>query len=840
MKLKTYNKVGFILLYLLFSIHALCQGDSVLKIITHRLDTYSKLEGPEKTYLYTDKEIYQPGDTIWYKAYLVDGISHKRTSKSRVAYVELLNSLDSIVAKRMLYIEDTSSYGYIDLPRDLIEDHYKLRTYSRYMLNDNKGLFYQKAIIISRKYEALSQYDSYNSIRKIETQQLNRARRGDINGLKIDFFPESGSLIDKIPSGLAFKISDEKGNPISTEGELKDSQGNFITDFNSNEYGYGIIYFLPKPLKTYFVSTEIDGYQQKFQIPRAKNNGFTISVKNRDDHFLIQVQTDHANTLEGTILIGHIRGKKFFERLEKGKGNKSYAVKLSKDELQDGIAELILFSPDGSPLCERLVFVEKSSNNPRVSIKSSSKIFGNREKLDVTITILNSLGEPLKGDYSMRVTSTSVSKKSIDFKNWLLLNSDLNGHVDFASELFAMNSEESKFLFETLMLTSKLRNFSSEHIFMNPSKSSLEFVPEKGIMIQGGVKDISKSIQNEKAMISLNILSEAFEERQEIDENGRFSFGPYLFNGSIRPILQIVSNRRNRSNDKYNIEIDPQWPIVKDKVNNNEYNRFRSINKEIDQSIIPFVKEKDFEEYLKGITYLDEVIVSEKRKTKSELIEEEINSFTSYGRPDTRIFRDSVNGWEGLSAMDLLARKGFRVTGNYPNQRISLYGGAPGSLNLKTSPLILLDGTPVNGILGSLRASEVLFIDVLRFSSASLYGTRASGGVIAIYTDKALRSKQTDIESNTNITNARIMGFDDKLEFYLPDYSRLDGFNNILKDYRPTIYWNPDVKIDSEGQVKVQFYTNDRSDEFYLEFLGLTDDGEIVYDYKVIEVRNQE
>ena len=815
--------------------------NSQLEKITKTLDDYVRLEGPEKTYLHTDKDVYRPGDTIWFKTYLVDGITHKRSDKSRVAYVELLNAADSILARRILYIEGTSSCGSINLPNNLVDDKYKLRTYTKYILSDEQALFYQKSATISRKREPLLENNAEESTEmEIVDDKPERSLNPSNKTIKVEFFPEGGNLVAGLSGGLAIKISDLDGIPIAAHGTISDSSGNVITDFNSNNYGLGIVYFMPEPDNSYFALIENNGFQQRFEISKVLDRGFSLSIKNRGDNILIQVETTDENVLDGTILIGHLRGKKIFERLEKKNGSKSYAVKLLTKDLPDGIADFTLFSVDGKPVCERLVFIENPSNDTKVSIRTNSSIYGKREKVQLTIAVEDVIGRPIKGDFSMRVSSSMVSTNKSDMKNWLLLNSDLKGPV-YDSDVFNQeDSNKTRLLLDAIMLTHQWERFSWNDLLSDHNQSYVKFGPEKGIMIRGTALGMQDRPIPEKSMISLNILAEAFEEKKAIDENGKFSFGPYFFNDSITAILQIVNNNKTQNSDPAKINIDNQWPRILSKPIINNGNPLGIKNPKIQQSDTSHFQENSIEEYDSKITYLDEVVVKEKRKTPAELIEKEINSFTPYGgHPDIRVFRDSIKGWEGLSAIDLLARKGIRVIGDYPNQKISLSGGSPNSKNFETGPLVLLDGTPVDGILGSLRASEVLFIDVLRFASASFYGVRGSSGVIAVYTNRTLRNAVIGQTSDPRITSANIMGFDEKLEFYIPDYSGTNRFNTS-KDNRTTLYWNPNVKIDSEGQGKVQFYTSDRTGKFTVEFIGLTEDGEIVYGSNGIEVSNQE
>jgi hypothetical protein len=63
--------------------------DKDLLRITAPLDSFSRRLPVEKVYLHMDKPYYNIGDTLWFKAYLVDGIHLAPSKRSGLLYVEL-------------------------------------------------------------------------------------------------------------------------------------------------------------------------------------------------------------------------------------------------------------------------------------------------------------------------------------------------------------------------------------------------------------------------------------------------------------------------------------------------------------------------------------------------------------------------------------------------------------------------------------------------------------------------------------------------------------------------------------------------------------------------------
>ena len=67
-------------------------------------------------------------------------------------------------------------------------------------------------------------------------------------------------------------------------------------------------------------------------------------------------------------------------------------------------------------------------------------------------------------------------------------------------------------------------------------------------------------------------------------------------------------------------------------------------------------------------------------------------------------------------------------------------------------------------------------------------------------------------------------GFDYPAQFYSPQYpdGPIEGTN---KDYRRTLYWNPNVITDSLGHAQIEFYNNSYSTKFNVSGAGITAGG---------------
>ena len=102
----------------------------------------------EKLYVQTDKKDYIIGDSIWFRAYLVNAQTNIQDTASRYIYAELINSLKEVVKRIKIRLENRAYCGYIPITEDLATNSYVLRFYTRYMEKFGEDYFFKRIINI--------------------------------------------------------------------------------------------------------------------------------------------------------------------------------------------------------------------------------------------------------------------------------------------------------------------------------------------------------------------------------------------------------------------------------------------------------------------------------------------------------------------------------------------------------------------------------------------------------------------------------------------------------------------------------------------------------------------
>jgi hypothetical protein len=73
------------------------------------------------------------------------------------------------------------------------------------------------------------------------------------------------------------------------------------------------------------------------------------------------------------------------------------------------------------------------------------------------------------------------------------------------------------------------------------------------------------------------------------------------------------------------------------------------------------------------------------------------------------------------------------------------------------------------------------------------------------------------------------LGYAVPAEFYSPKYDTPEALQNDNPDLRSTIYWKPNIVIDSDNKASVDFYTADKDTPYSVGTEGVCADGRLIY-----------
>ena len=116
------------------------------------LDYYSKVP-QERIYLHTDRPYYMVGDTIWFRAHLLDAATRIPVSRSRYIYVELYEQNADTLVQRMKVRCDSSGVfaNAMFLSKTMTSGSYTMVAYTQWMRNFGSDYFCYKPIYVTAK-----------------------------------------------------------------------------------------------------------------------------------------------------------------------------------------------------------------------------------------------------------------------------------------------------------------------------------------------------------------------------------------------------------------------------------------------------------------------------------------------------------------------------------------------------------------------------------------------------------------------------------------------------------------------------------------------------------------
>lgn len=148
-----------------------------------------------------------------------------------------------------------------------------------------------------------------------------------------------------------------------------------------------------------------------------------------------------------------------------------------------------------------------------------------------------------------------------------------------------------------------------------------------------------------------------------------------------------------------------------------------------------------------------------------------------------------------------------------------------------TDPLILLDGVPVfdNKRIFALNPLQLRKVSVM--AHKAFYPGGVFNGVVSIQT---YAGDMAGYKLDPNAMVADYSGTELPLQFYAPNYAQ----KNVpsMPDQRNTLYWNPAVQTDSNGNGAISFYTGDEPGVYCLVLQGLSAQGKPCYTFTTFTV----
>jgi hypothetical protein len=795
--------IFFLLIFLTGSFSAVqAQYDSVLNILDTRYPQ-------EKLYLHFDKSYYNPGETIWFKSYIFSANLPSLISKT--VYADLVDDKGNIIDRKLAPVVMSSAAASFDLPSNLTSSTVYVRAYTDWMLNFDSSFIYTKAIPVIQ--------EKPSTVKKIVPKNF------------LQFFPESGDLVQGVESRVAFKATDVHGLPYNVSGDIVDSKGKSVAKFSSMHDGMGFFLIKPEAKEQYKATwKDAGGKPQQTALPAAKKEGYVLTITQdvNDVKFLISRPESEVPGEASVTIVGQMQQQLVY--MAKANIAKGPTVRgsIPVEKIPAGILQLTLFSSDRKPLAERIVFVHKQDYYFITDLNSPLKGFEKRKKNVIQVDV----PDTIPANLSISVTDAGINphlEGEEDIFSNVLLTSDIKGYIHNPAYYFSNESDSVKNHLDLVMMTNGWRRFKWTDVLAGKFPKTT-YQPSDYVVLTGKINGLNKTELLNKELTAILEMNK----RQEfmnipIGSDGTFSIPGLLFFDTAKIYYQFNNDKDKILTSRANIDIKSSLNKIPFQTKNDSNLVYRTVlppkNVWAD-NIALSEKNQAVLDARRKVQTLESVTVTAKQKSKKQLLDEQYaTGLFAGGDAYTFDVSEDLSAQGAMSVLNYLQGKvaGLQITGMGPQAQMSWRGGVP--------TLFLNEMSSDISMVQNLNMADVAYIKVFR---PPFFGAQGggSGGAIAVYTKKGTNVYNSDVKG---LDFAKIPGYNSEKEFYSPDYSKYDE-RNTDADYRSTLYWNPFILTDKTSRRQLfTFYNNDVTRRFRVVIEGCDEQGRLTRIEKIFE-----
>jgi len=705
----------------------------------------------------------------------------------------------------------------------------------------------------------LSQQTSLKNLNVVVQDKNDKARTALIpvnidrpQDIDVQFMPESGPLVNGIPSQIGFKAIGEDGKGVPVQGTIYDNDHNELAKLNTLGYGIGVFNLAPLPDKTYTAEITLSGGGKKtVPLPSPLKTGSVLSIRNSIDKDTLNISvfnTAVQSNGDKYYLIGLSRGIVCY-----GASfifsNKHISVRVPKSLFPTGVAHFILLNAAEQPLNERATFINHT-DNLNISIKPDAQAFSARDSISVHLVVKDEAGQPVVGSFSMAVTDDNqVNSTSITTSNILsdlLLSSELKGYVENPAS-YLQHTEQSWQALDALLLTQGWVGYDLRKI-NQPVKPSYD--PEIAFAVKGTVTNLFNKPINNSRVVLLSKGDQNFERDTVTDKQGKFEFNRFPAIGKSTFAISAVNEKGKIINGGISVDKDKRAPVSQGNVV-----PLQPWNVNADTVLLNYVNlNKTYQKTLDRTQYGPNGRLLKTVEIKDQAIVRNSQNLNRPGESDQTITEDVMVDAGHASLLDIIQSK-------VKNFHASFYKDSSKKTNmeyfLKDKRVhFVFDGIDVDQFYRSITgqqnehydyqkqyldyvtAEDVLGIEVIykvngrynarNLNADDLLAADASGprGNDYAYLEITTRAGTGPfVQRATGIYIYKPLPLDEYKQFYRPRYPVKGNINNT--DLRSTIHWSPNIITDKNGMTTVSFYAADKPAKYTIICEGSDMNGKI-------------
>jgi hypothetical protein len=437
----------------------------------------------EKIHIQMDKSYYLPGETIWFKAYIMSGSLPSQISNT--LYAELINERGLILDRKTMPVLRAGAASSFEVPAAGTFSRLFVRAYTSWMLNFDSSFLYLKPLNIAVAPSATQKKDTASTF-------------------TLTFFPEGGDMIEGVESRIAFKTNDQLGKPFAVSGIIADAKGTTITSFKSTHNGMGYINASLHGDEMYKATwKDPAGVRHETLLPVVKKGCATLKMEQENGviYFTLTRPENVTDDFKQYTLVAQAQQEFVYAAKINLSVKTKVTAQIPTDSLPDGILQFTLFNNKLLPVAERIVFVNNGNYSFITDLHILEKNITKKGKSVLQIDV----GGQYKSNLSVSVTDAGFDSTGGPRENiysQLLLTEDLKGYVYDPGYYFSSDADSVKQQLDLVMMTNGWRRFNWEKVLAN-QRPELKYQPDNYLTLQGNVFGISETRLTGKSLTGI-------------------------------------------------------------------------------------------------------------------------------------------------------------------------------------------------------------------------------------------------------------------------------------------------------------------------------------------------
>ncbi len=758
-----------------------------------KLENYAVATSPERAYLHYDKASYSAGETVWFKAYVLNEIAAATESKN--FYVDWIDDKGVVLKHITAPLVDGLSHGQFDIPSEYKGRYIAVRAYTRWMLNFDSSFLYKKTIPILNP-------DSLKVPQKIVIKPV------------LEFFPEGGDIVAGVPNKVAFKARDQWGRPVKIRGILMNGT-KLMDSLKVQHDGMGFVMLDPAATTGYTVKWK-DEQNKEYTtaLPPVKATGanmlVTVAAGRRD--FRVHLSPDLAAANDSVYIMGSMFQHPVFTIAKSTRAEIVGIVPIAN--LPYGLLTITVLDKNRKPLAERITYIDNNAPyifKPEMEVVRWGLSYRARDEIKITVP------ENMASSLSVSVTDLSIDADTTEnILTTLMLTSELKGKVHNPVYYFNNPTEQKQQHLDLVMLTNGWRRINWQQV-VSGEFPKINYPRDTSYMtLSGTVQGIIPGSIGDGATAMMILTQKDVENKMllvPVQRNGTFADPSVVLFDTAQIYYQFQDNSLKGASIQFmpnKLRTPPVGKNYSDLLwpDTTGYWRHLQLAAEHRNN----VQKTKFKE-------LEAVTVKAKTKSAVELMDEKYTSGLFSGGNATRF--DVLNdpfGKSGDIFTYLQGRvAGLQISGQGAGATLSWRGGAP---------QIYVDEMPSDvSMVSGINLNDVAYIKT--FTPPFMGGFNGGNGAIAIYTRRGDDAKR---DQGGGIPSGKVEGYTTIREFYSPRYLSTTPPPDADRDVRTTLFWKPDLIIDPRTkQAVISFYNNDVTDAFRVVIEGMTAEGKLAH-----------